>query len=176
MERYHHISLSLLRGIADVPNLKSETFVAVSFRSCIAVSDNVCFQVETQHFRFNAEYLCKVMVQHKGQIRLSAAEIYDFQRLAAFLKTTFFQSVADNFRKTVYLAELSVHRLCNPAVLGKDAHIHQRGKRLVLGDNIIFHLVMGQLCFRCRALQTFFTKRNSTFFGHHKIVFKRVSP
>ena len=125
-----HVGGLLCHIILDVAAVELQTVVAVFYRYFIAVVDDILFQVQPCNIGLFVENFGDVIIDHKGQIGLSAAEVDDAHRVTAVLC----QKVVQKLQKPVDLLELVVFCLDDATIGGQDSQIHQRRHDHALGD------------------------------------------
>ena len=141
VQRDHQIGGLIGQIIPDVAAAEVQAGIAVFFRHSAAVGDHILFQIQPNNIRFFPQDLGDIIVDHKGQIGLSAAKIHDAQRFPGI----FGQNIVQKLHKAVDLLEFIVFGLDNPALRRQHAEIHQRrDAHALLQQILLFPVVSGR--------------------------------
>ena len=79
VERHHHIHRRIRAVSVNVSHLKMQILIAVLFRGGISVLNHIRFQIKPCNLHFSFLNLCKIVIQHEGQVGFSTAEINDVE-------------------------------------------------------------------------------------------------
>ena len=139
----YHINVTLEKlSLCDIVDIKLKVFIAVLLCRFVAVTDYILLEVIADNRCLYASYHSKIVINDKGKIAFSAAEIeYCYTVL-----TELAEGIVNNFNKAVYLLILIVFTFDNLKVTAENPQVNKSGNILPLLEDVFLFFIMTLHC------------------------------
>lgn len=146
MERYDDVGLLFFAKRSDVARGKLKICEREFLRERVAIGNHIFFEVKPEDFTRDFFDRRKIVLNGKGEIRFSRAEVHDAERIfrrnripLAFPQANHIaQHIIEHFKKAVDLSEFVVLRANYLPFRRHNPQMHQKRHRRAFGKKIAF--------------------------------------